>query len=151
MLVYHSESELETLCIGKKIGKRLDPPVTVLLYGELGSGKTVLTRGLAEGLGVRNPIIVRSPTFTLVNEYPCQLGTLYHVDLYRLDSLHDLYSIGIEEILTSPGVVVVEWAEKLLVQPENTLTVRISSEKNPDKRRLEVSPESGFRLGPDDL
>lgn len=142
MRVYYSESERETLLIGQEIGKQLHPPLTVLLYGELGAGKTVLTRGLAQGLGIEDPLTVRSPTFTLVNEYPCELGILYHVDLYRLDSLRDLYSIGIEEILTRRAVVIVEWAEKLLVEAENTMTVRILTQVEPNRRRLEVQEDS---------
>jgi len=70
MEVNYSNSEEETLRIGQAIGKRLQPPRVVLLYGELGSGKTVFTRGLAGGLGVDDPTAVRSPSFTLVNEYP---------------------------------------------------------------------------------
>ena len=138
MQVYFSHSEEETLRIGKEIGRQLEPPLAILLYGELGAGKTVLTRGLAEGLGVADSSVVRSPSFTLVNEYPCPQGTLYHVDLYRLEGPRDLHSIGIEEILASPLVVIVEWAEKLLLEPEKGMKIRISLETAPNKRRLEV-------------
>ena len=140
MRVYYSQSEQETLGIGKEIGKQLHFPLAVLLYGELGAGKTVLTRGLAEGLGVRDPSSVRSPSFTLVNEYPCPSGVLYHVDLYRLEGPRDLYSVGIEEILASPSVLIVEWAEKLLMEPEKAVRIRILLQERAHERRLEVYP-----------
>ena len=140
MQVYYSQSEQETLGIGKEIGKQLHSPLAVLLYGELGAGKTVLTRGLAEGLGVPDPSSVRSPSFTLVNEYPCPSGVLYHVDLYRLEGPRDLYSVGIEEILATPSVLIVEWAEKLLIEPERAMRIRITVGSSQNERSLEVDP-----------
>ncbi|MFQ5929882.1 MAG: tRNA (adenosine(37)-N6)-threonylcarbamoyltransferase complex ATPase subunit type 1 TsaE, partial [Acidobacteriota bacterium] len=110
MEIEHSNSDRETLRIGEKIGRRLRPPRAVLLYGELGSGKTLLARGLAQGLGVEDPRVVRSPSFTLVNQYMGKEGLIYHVDLYRLDGLRDLYSIGLEEILANHSIIIIEWA-----------------------------------------
>jgi len=133
MLTRHSSSEQETLALGREIGSRLRPPRVVLLSGVLGSGKTVLSRGLAEGLQIGDPALVRSPTFTLVNEYPASGGVIHHIDLYRLEGLRDLYSIGLEELLEGPGVVIIEWAEKLLLTVEDP--VRISIEVEPDARR----------------
>ncbi len=72
MEIQFSKSEQETLRIGEKIGRKLHLPRVILLYGELGSGKTVLVRGLAQGLGVQDPTLVRSPSFTLVNQYACK-------------------------------------------------------------------------------
>ena len=138
MELRYSNSEEETLGIGEKIGKRTDPPRVILLYGELGSGKTVLTRGLARGLAVADPSQVRSPSFTLVNEYPASNGRVYHIDLYRLEGLRDLHSIDIEEILCSPFIVIVEWAEKLLLQPKHPVTIRISVEPRTARRRFEI-------------
>lgn len=139
MEVYHSESEQETLRIGKDLGKRIEPPLLILLYGELGAGKTVLARGLAEGLGMPDTSRVRSPSFTLVNEYPARCGTIYHLDLYRLENLRDLYSIDIEDILASHAVVIIEWAEKLkLAPPERTVSIRIFPGPGVSSRRIEV-------------
>ena len=138
MEVHYSNSEEETLRIGQAIGKRLQPPRVVLLYGQLGSGKTVLTRGLTSGLGLDDPTAVRSPSFTLVNEYPTKSGPLYHIDLYRLESQRDLDSIGLEEILSSGSIIIVEWAEKLLPQPEDALTVTISVDLDTGTRRIEI-------------
>jgi tRNA threonylcarbamoyladenosine biosynthesis protein TsaE len=133
-----SRSEQETFLLGRKIGQRLQPPRVILLYGELGSGKTVLVRGMADGLGVRDPTLVRSPSYTLVNEYPGENTTIYHLDFYRLDSLRDLYSIGLEEILASPGIVIIEWAEKLLLEAEHPLPIRIQVDPETGTRHLEI-------------
>lgn len=138
MQLRHSNSAEETLRIGEEIGKQIEPPRVIMLYGELGSGKTVLTCGLARGLAVADPSQVRSPSFTLVNEYPASKGRVYHIDLFRLEGLRDLRSIDIEEILSSPSVVIVEWAEKLLLQPKNPVTVRISVEPRTARRRFEI-------------
>ena len=138
MEVNYSNSEEETLRIGQAIGERLQPPRVVLLYGKLGSGKTVFTRGLASGLGEDDPTALRSPSFTLVNEYATKSGPLYHIDLYRLESQRDLNSIGLEEILSSHSIVIVEWPEKLLPQPEDALTITISVDLDTGTRRLQI-------------
>ena len=137
MEAQYSNCEQETLRIGEKIGRQLHPPRVILLHGELGSGKTVLVRGLAQGLGVKNPTVVRSPSFTLVNQYAGKEGTIYHIDLYRLEGLRDLYSIGLEEILGSHSIVIIEWAEKLLLPAENPFTIRICLNSKADTRRFE--------------
>ncbi|MGH9340121.1 MAG: tRNA (adenosine(37)-N6)-threonylcarbamoyltransferase complex ATPase subunit type 1 TsaE [Acidobacteriota bacterium] len=139
MTLYRSTSEEETLLIGKEIGRRLVPPRVVLLYGELGAGKTVLTRGLVEGLDVQNPAVVHSPTFTLVNQYAEAKGVIYHLDLYRLETTRDLYSIGIEDILASPSIVIVEWAEKLFLNVEDPVKIRIAADWESGIRNIEVS------------
>ena len=138
MEVQYSKSEQETLQIGEKIGQKIHPPRVILLYGELGSGKTVLVRGLAQGLGVKDPTLVRSPSFTLVNQYTGTEGTIYHIDFYRLEGPKDFFSIGLEEILASYSIIIIEWAEKLLLEPENPLRIRIRPNADPDARRLEI-------------
>ena len=138
MILYNSNSEEETLKIGEEIGKQIKFPRVIMLYGELGSGKTVFTRGLALGLAVDDPSQVRSPSFTLVNEYPTNKGLVYHIDLYRIEGLRDLHTIDIEEILSSPSVVIVEWAEKLFLHPKNPLKVSIYTELKTDSRRVEI-------------
>ena len=106
----HSPDETQQL--GNKIGALLKTPMIITLTGELGSGKTALVQGLAKGLEVPVEYYITSPTFTLINEYPGRFR-LFHVDLYRLDYQSDLDDIGLDEMLVSPGVVAVEWAEKL--------------------------------------
>ena len=100
----------ETVALGASWASGLRAGDVLALYGPLGAGKTVLVRGLAQGLGVRGP--VRSPTFTLINEYRGPLP-LYHVDLYRLDDPLDWEDIGLYDILDSGDVIAIEWAEKM--------------------------------------
>ena len=136
--VHRSRSEAETLHIGELIGRRLHSPCLVLLHGELGAGKTTLTRALALGLGVEDISIVHSPSFTLVNQYPAKDETIYHVDLYRLEGLSDLYSIGMEEILSREAVIIVEWAEKLTFEVERAVTIQIVVDPISEERRIQV-------------
>lgn len=105
-----TNKEEETIALGKKLGKLLNPGDLVLLKGDLGSGKTTLVKGIAEGLEVNPEIYITSPTFSLINIYEGR-HTLYHVDLYRLE-IEDIEELGIWEYLGS-GIVVIEWAEKL--------------------------------------
>ena len=107
-----SSSSEETQKIGIEIARSLPVPGVVLLRGALGTGKTTLTRGIAAGLGLNDPGLVNSPSFTLVNIYHGSCP-IYHVDLYRLEGVRDLYSIGIDEFLGTDGVTIVEWSEKL--------------------------------------
>ena len=135
-----SRSEEETHQIGQQIGRRLKPPRVVLLSGQLGSGKTILARGIAEGLKIPQQVVVRSPSFTLVNEYPSPAGTIYHLDLYRLETPAELYSIGIDEILCSDSIVMVEWAEKLQLPVDGPLNIQISPGDTPRLRLLDIEP-----------
>ncbi len=102
----------ETLSIGRVVGENLNAGDIVALTGELGAGKTCLTKGIAIGLGVLESYPITSPTFTLINEYQGKL-TLYHFDLYRLKGLHEMEDLGYEEYLFGEGVCVIEWAEKI--------------------------------------
>ena len=99
-----------TIALGERLGRLLGPGAVVALYGELGAGKTVLTKGIARGLGVRGD--VHSPTFTLIHEHAGAVP-LYHVDLYRIDEEREIESVGIEEYLEGDCVTVIEWAEKM--------------------------------------
>lgn len=106
-----SGSEAETRQLGVTLAAELAPDGVLLLSGDLGSGKTVLAQGIAEGLGI-DPGEVQSPTFTLIREHRGRGGRLIHVDLYRLDP-EEVGALGLEELLAGPGVKVVEWAERL--------------------------------------
>ena len=102
----------ETQKLGKTIGQRIKLPLVIGLSGDLGSGKTAFVQGLAEGLEVPGDYYITSPTFTLINEYPGRFP-LIHIDLYRLDSIHDLEDIGLDELLYEQAVIAIEWAEKM--------------------------------------
>lgn len=100
------KDEQETINFGKEFAKRLKGDEVICLLGDLGSGKTTFVKGLAEGLGIKDGYQVRSPTFTIVNEYPTQRGRLIHIDLYRVENFEVEQFVG-------EGVVVVEWAKNL--------------------------------------
>ncbi|MFH1379465.1 MAG: tRNA (adenosine(37)-N6)-threonylcarbamoyltransferase complex ATPase subunit type 1 TsaE [bacterium] len=104
-----SHSTCETIRYGKNISSYLNPGDCVLLYGNLGSGKTVIARGIAQGLGITRRIT--SPTFTIINEYTGKVP-FFHIDLYRLTS-SDTVHVGLEEYMWGKGISVVEWAERL--------------------------------------
>ena len=106
-----THSEEETAAVGRALAATLSAGGVVLLYGDLGAGKTAFVRGLAEGLGVP-PEDVSSPTFTLVQEYRGGRLTLFHVDLYRINDPREIEDLGLDEI-AEDGVLAIEWAEKL--------------------------------------
>ncbi|HEV2425653.1 MAG TPA: tRNA (adenosine(37)-N6)-threonylcarbamoyltransferase complex ATPase subunit type 1 TsaE [Terriglobia bacterium] len=103
----------ETLAFGRSLAGLLSPPCLVLLEGELGSGKTVLTKGIVTGLGAAAESEVNSPTFALVHEYT-GVRKVYHLDLYRVESARELATLGLDELLAENATVIVEWGEKLL-------------------------------------
>ena len=117
--VYTSHSEDDTRNLGRSLGECIEPGICVLLYGDLGAGKTVLVRGVGEALGISG---VRSPSFTLINEYESDSGILVnviHSDLYRLD---DAGALGLEEFLVSEdSVLLVEWPERWKNPPVNNV------------------------------
>jgi tRNA threonylcarbamoyladenosine biosynthesis protein TsaE len=105
-------SEEETEELGRALARNLEGGELILLEGDLGLGKTVFARGVAAGLGVP-PEDVNSPSFTLVQEYPGGRLPVFHVDLYRIDSVEEISTLGLDEILSSGAVTIVEWGEKL--------------------------------------
>ena len=111
--IHKTTSEEETFRLGEELASRWTEPVTILLHGDLGAGKTVLTRGICSGLELEDLSQVHSPTFSLVNQYETPSGTLFHIDLYRLETSKEQYSIGLDEVLDGSGYVVIEWSEKL--------------------------------------
>jgi len=119
-----TRSEDETRLLGQDLSLSLLAGDVILLTGDLGMGKTVFARGIAQGLGVSEED-VRSPSFTLVNRYDGRV-TLYHIDLYRIDRPEDLDELGLEEFLGVDGIAVVEWAERLgPYRPERVVSVRL--------------------------
>ena len=137
----HSPGETEKL--GEALALRLRPGDVVAYRGDLGAGKTAFTRGLAKGLGVREP--VTSPTYTIVNEYTSGRMPLFHFDMYRLHSADDLFDIGWEDYLERGGVCAVEWSENVEEALESPIRVTIRhSEQGPDCR--EITIEGGVQL-----
>ena len=107
-----TQSAEETIALGRELAKQLEPPCLVLLKGELGTGKTTLTKGIVAGLGASREEEVTSPTFTLVHEYGDK-RKVFHADLYRIESARDLGTLGLDDLWTQDAIVIVEWGEKL--------------------------------------
>jgi tRNA threonylcarbamoyladenosine biosynthesis protein TsaE len=139
VIVLLSNSPEETFRVGRILADGLRVGDVVALTGELGSGKTCLTQGIASGLGVPESYAVTSPTFTLVNEYPGRELVLYHLDVYRLTGCADLADMGYDEYLSGGGVMVIEWAEKVLeAVPADALFVVMTYQEE-NVRRIELS------------
>ncbi len=129
-------SETETATAGEALGGKLRPGDVVLLYGDLGAGKTAFVRGMARGIGA-NPEEVTSPTFTIVQEYAGPAATLYHVDLYRLEG-PEIDDLGLEDLVSSDGIVAIEWAERWSGRPDDVTEVRIE-DLGDDRRRISIN------------
>jgi tRNA threonylcarbamoyladenosine biosynthesis protein TsaE len=131
-------SEEETIQLGERLGAMFERPKVVLLIGNLGAGKTTLAKGIAAGAGAARPDDVSSPTFPLIHEYG-DPPEVFHVDLYRLDSMEEVRTLGLEEYFARPALVVMEWAERFpAILPEERIEIRI--EALPDEsRRIEVT------------
>lgn len=109
---YNTHSAEETIALGSQIASLLRPPKLMLLHGDLGAGKTTLVKGIAEAFAAARQDDVTSPTFTLVHEYRGPGLTVYHLDLYRIDSERELETIGIDDLRNSDSLVLIEWGEK---------------------------------------
>jgi tRNA threonylcarbamoyladenosine biosynthesis protein TsaE len=129
-----SHSEQDTSDAGERFARRLNPGDVVLLYGDLGAGKTAFVRGLARGLGAAAED-VSSPTFTLVQEYHGRM-TLHHVDLYRLRPV-EVADLGLDELSGEGAIVAVEWAERWIDAPESAWVVRLET-VGQDERRISI-------------
>ncbi len=137
-----SKSVGETLEMGRRIARNLKAGDIICLFGGLGSGKTVLTKGIAEGLGINKKKIV-SPSFVLIREHRKARFPLYHFDLYRLARPKDIVALGDEEYLYGDGVTVVEWADRLgRLLPDGCLKIELNV-LDDSKRRLRFSAQGG--------
>lgn len=130
-----TNSEKETLELGRLIGTKLKAGDVLSLDGDLGAGKTYMTKGIAEGMGIRD--YITSPTFTILNIYEGDL-TLYHFDVYRIDDPREMEEIGFDEYLYGDGVCVVEWGSIVSeLLPEDTIDVHIKK-LDDDVREIEI-------------
>jgi tRNA threonylcarbamoyladenosine biosynthesis protein TsaE len=137
-IVTHSAEE--TTAWGRAFAARLKAPVLVLLSGDLGSGKTTLTKGIVSALGVAREEDVTSPTFTLLHSYgENQSATpVFHGDLYRIETFHDFETLGMEDLFSEPGVVILEWSERFpLPSPWPEMRIRLEH-LGGDSRRITV-------------
>ena len=137
-----SVSSQNTTEIGQSVGEKLHQGDVLALSGELGSGKTCFTGGLARGLGVEEKYRITSPTFTLINEYPARYK-LYHFDVYRIQGYPELDDLGCEEYLGIEGVVVIEWAEKIAkILPAKTIFITFEY-VDENKRKMIIEAPAG--------
>jgi tRNA threonylcarbamoyladenosine biosynthesis protein TsaE len=109
---FTTNSPEETIALGRGLASQLAPPKVVVLRGDLGAGKTTLVKGIAEGFHAASQDDVTSPTFTLIHEYRGPTATLYHIDLYRIDTPRELETLGLDDLMTDNSVLLIEWGEK---------------------------------------
>jgi tRNA threonylcarbamoyladenosine biosynthesis protein TsaE len=109
---FTTHSPDETIALGRELAGKLVPPKIVLLRGDLGAGKTTLVKGIAEGFRAASQEDVTSPTFTLVHEYRGPDASLFHIDLYRVDTPRQLETLGLEDLIGENSVLLIEWGEK---------------------------------------
>lgn len=135
--IYTTRTEDETIDLGAKLAAAWPRPCVVLLIGNLGAGKTTLAKGIAEGLAAARAEDVSSPTFPLIHEYGSS-GALVHIDLYRLDTLEEVATLGLDDIFARTAVVLLEWAERFpSILPPDRIEVRIEALSD-DTRQIEV-------------
>ena len=109
---FTTNSPEETIALGRALAAMLTPPKLVVLRGDLGAGKTTLVKGIAEGFQAASEEDVTSPTFTLIHEYRGQKATLYHIDLYRVDTPRQLETLGLDDLIAENSILLIEWGEK---------------------------------------
>ena len=137
MKSFETHSEEETIELGRKIALELPKHAVVLLIGNLGAGKTTLAKGIISGLGAAEPEEITSPTFTLIHEYGA--GRVYHVDLYRLETLQQIATLGLEEILDRDALVLIEWGERFPeLFPAERIEIRLQAVSE-SRRQLTIS------------
>jgi tRNA threonylcarbamoyladenosine biosynthesis protein TsaE len=139
MMEVTTHSAEETVAFGRTLRERLLPPKLVLLRGELGAGKTTLVKGIAEAFEAAHEEDVTSPTFTLVHEYRGPRVTVYHIDLYRIETERELETLGLEDYMDARSVLLIEWGEKFprFVRDRD---VEIALERlGENKRRITIS------------
>ena len=138
MMQITTHSADETQALGQKLASRLAPGDVIAYFGDLGAGKTAFTRGLAQGLGITDP--VTSPTYIIVNEYLSGRIPLFHFDMYRLSSSDELFDIGWEDYLSRGGVCAVEWSENVEDALQDAIRVTIEKDADePDTRHITIT------------
>lgn len=128
MREFTTKSPEETIALGRELAAMLAPPKVVLLRGDLGAGKTTLVKGIAQAFEASSEEDVTSPTFTLVHEYRGPKATLYHIDLYRVDTPRELETLGLDDLMSENSVLLIEWGEKF-ARFERERDVEISIER----------------------
>ena len=145
--IFDTKSADETITRGREIGVSLKAPLLLLLSGELGAGKTTLTKGIASGFGAAAEEEITSPTFTLIHRYNGAKVPVYHIDLYRIDGARDLDTLGLEDVFAENAIVIVEWPDRLKMHHDWTV-LRVHLEHvADDSRRILI--DAPFELATD--
>jgi tRNA threonylcarbamoyladenosine biosynthesis protein TsaE len=142
-----THSTEETIALGRTLATMLAPPKLVVLRGDLGAGKTTLVKGIAEAFAAASAEDVTSPTFTLVHEYRGPEASLYHVDLYRIDTPRQLETLGLDDLISNNSILLIEWGEKF-ARFERERDVEIALERVDDRVERRLS-ESDSTTGPE--
>ncbi|MCQ2600376.1 MAG: tRNA (adenosine(37)-N6)-threonylcarbamoyltransferase complex ATPase subunit type 1 TsaE [Treponema sp.] len=133
-LVLHTSNAEETIELGRKIGSMLHKGDILAMQGTLAAGKTTITKGIAESLGVTD--VITSPTFCLISEYEGKMP-LYHLDVYRLEGSEDFINLGTDDMLYGDGVSVIEWSEKIMDElPKDVITIKLEPECDGSTKRI---------------
>ncbi len=128
MKTFTTKSAEETIELGRKIGKLLEQGDVIAMQGTLAAGKTTITKGIAEALGVKDTIT--SPTFCLISEYEGKMP-LYHMDVYRLDGGEDFVNLGTDDMIYGNGVSIIEWSEKIMEElPKKTIILKLEPQED---------------------
>jgi tRNA threonylcarbamoyladenosine biosynthesis protein TsaE len=143
-----THSAEETIAFGRSLAAELTPPLLILLRGDLGSGKTTLVKGIAEGFQAASADDVTSPTFTLVHEYRGPRAMLYHIDLYRVDTERELETLGLDDLLGPTSILLIEWGEKFArFVRERNVEIVLQRTGESDRRIQVVRSEDGGAIG----
>jgi tRNA threonylcarbamoyladenosine biosynthesis protein TsaE len=135
---FTTNSPEETIALGRELASQLAPPKIVVLRGDLGAGKTTLVKGIAEGFNAASHDDVTSPTFTLIHEYRGPSVTVYHIDLYRIDTPRELETLGLDDLMTDNSVLLIEWGEKFArFQRERNVEI-VLERVSENQRRIKV-------------
>ena len=135
MLTFTTHSAEETILLGNKIGRKLKPGDIIAMQGTLAAGKTTITKGIAQALGIDDTIT--SPTFCLISEYYGKMP-LYHMDVYRLDGIEDFVNLGTDDMLYGDGISIIEWSEKIMSElPKRTIVLKITPQED-NSRLIEI-------------
>ena len=133
-MTFHTTSAEETIELGKKIGSLLQKGDIIAMQGTLAAGKTTITKGIAQSLGVKDEIT--SPTFCLISEYEGKMP-LYHMDVYRLEGGEDFINLGVEDLMYGNGVSLIEWSEKVMDElPKKTIILKIEPIEGTTERNI---------------
>ena len=136
---FTTSSPEETIALGRELASLLTPPKLVLLRGDLGAGKTTLVKGIAQAFEAASEDDVTSPTFTLIHEYRGPRATLYHIDLYRVDTQRELETLGLDDLMGENSILLIEWGEKFpRFQRERDVEIAIER-TGENQRRMVVS------------